>query len=127
LSNAKVLLDKLKNFDKNNIDKKAVVRIQDYILNHSKRGQKWSDSEMRLSNNANYYLFLFVNSILMYNEFYEKTKPLREKYDECMGILSEKKKFLELKMIELDAVNKRLQELQDLYDEKIAQMDQLKR
>ena len=84
LSNAKALLEKLKNYDKNNIDPFCIKRIKEYVLNHSKRGQKWEDDEMKTSNKANYYLFLFVNSILMYHEFYEKTKPLRQKYDDCM-------------------------------------------
>ena len=127
LSNSKVLLDKLQNYDKNNIDPLKIKKIGEHILNHPKRNQKWTDQEMQGSNKANYYLFLFVNSIIQYHEFYEKTKPLRAKYDECMLILEEKKQFLALKMEELDKVNKKLKELQDLYDEKIAQMDNLKK
>jgi dynein heavy chain len=127
LSNAKALLDKLKYFNKNNIEPTSIRRITEYVLNHSKRGQKWNESEMVGSNRANYYLFLFVNSILMYHEFYEKTKPLRAKYDDCMLILSEKQAFLAQKKEELDAVNRRLKELQDQYDDKIAQMENLKK
>jgi dynein heavy chain len=127
LSNAKALLDKLKYFNKNNIEPTSIRRITEYVLNHSKRGQKWNESEMVNSNRANYYLFLFVNSILMYHEFYEKTKPLRAKYDDCMLILSEKQAFLAQKKEELDAVNRRLKELQDQYDDKIAQMENLKK
>ncbi len=32
---------------------------------------------MKASNVANYYLFLLVNSVIKFNELYEKTKPLR--------------------------------------------------
>jgi len=68
---------------------------------------------MKASNMANYFLFLLINSVIKFNELYEKTKPLRLKGEKVKAELAEKEKFLKQKRDELNEVKMKLKELED--------------
>ena len=62
---------------------------------------------------ANYFLFLLVNSVVKFNELFEKTKPLRIKGEKVKAELKEKETFLKQKIEELDKVKSKLKLLED--------------
>ena len=48
------------------------------VVKYPGRSEYWTDDQMKNVSLASYYLFLLVNSVLKYNELYEKMKPLRK-------------------------------------------------
>jgi dynein heavy chain len=60
-----------------------------------------------------------------FNKVFNETRPLREKLEATQKLLAEKSAFLKEKMDALDAVNKKIQALEQTFEEKIRLKEQL--
>ena len=71
------------------------------------------------------YIYLWINGIYQFHRSYVETQPLRDELVRVQAIVQEKMAFLKEKKAELDAINKRLTELENTLNQKIAYKKQL--
>ena len=60
-----------------------------------------------------------------FNKVYNETKPLREKLEATQKLLAEKTAFLKEKMDGLAEVNKKIFDLETMFDQKIKEKERL--
>ena len=60
-----------------------------------------------------------------FNKVYNETKPLREKLEATQKLLAEKTAFLKEKMDALAEVNKKIFDLETMFDQKIKEKERL--
>ena len=60
-----------------------------------------------------------------FNKVFNETRPLREKLEATQKVLAQKTAFLKEKMDALNAVNKKIKELEDMFDQKIKEKEKL--
>lgn len=119
-------LTKLKGLDFSKVEPWRIKKMKEIVITHPKRSKTWIDTEMQKSNIANYCLFLLVNSVIKYNELYEKTKPLRKQQEDVLEELKLKQQLLEEKNRDLNELNSKLEHLEKLLMIKNNEMSQLK-
>lgn len=71
------------------------------------------------------FLYLWVKAMFDFNKVFKETQPLREKLEATQKILDEKTKFLNEKMAALDAVNKKIAELEAMFEAKMKEKERL--
>lgn len=111
LKDAKDLMDKIMNFNKDNIDSFRIKKIKELITTHPKRRETWTTQQMSSVCNQVLLMFSFINCMIVYNDMMVRSGPLREKYQEVQEILRIKKEELAIKVAQLNKINKKLEKL----------------
>ena len=60
-----------------------------------------------------------------FNKVFNETRPLREKLEATQKVLDEKTALLNEKLAALDAVNKKIQELEAMFEQKMQEKERL--
>lgn len=60
-----------------------------------------------------------------FNKVFNETRPLREKLEATQKVLDEKTALLNEKLAALDAVNKKIQELETMFEQKMQEKERL--
>jgi len=60
-----------------------------------------------------------------FNKVFNETRPLREKLEATQKILAEKTAFLKEKLDALTAVNAKIKQLEDMFDQKMKEKEKL--
>lgn len=60
-----------------------------------------------------------------FNKVFNETRPLREKLEATQKILAEKTAFLKEKLDALMAVNAKIKQLEDMFDQKMKEKEKL--
>ena len=71
------------------------------------------------------FLFLWCKAMYDFNKVFLETKPLREKLEGTQQLLAEKTAFLKEKMDALAEVNKKIYDLETMFDQKIKEKERL--
>ena len=79
----------------------------------------------KTSSYAIQFLYLWVKAMFDFNKVFNETRPLREKLEATQKVLDEKTKFLNEKIAALDAVNKKIAELEAMFDQKMKEKERL--
>lgn len=121
LNDVTSLMRDLTEYKKESINAQLIRKLQEKIL---------VDPEFTLdrAKTASYviqFLYLWVKAMFDFNKVFNETRPLREKLEATQKILAEKTAFLKEKMDALDAVNKKIRELEDMFDQKIKEKERL--
>lgn len=68
---------------------------------------------------ATKFLYMWVKAMMDYYKVYTETRPLREKLVQMRKIVEEKTAELKIKKDALEKINKKIQELEDMFNEKM--------
>lgn len=79
----------------------------------------------KTSSYAIQFLYLWVKAMFDFNKVFNETRPLREKLEATQKILSQKTAELNEKKAALDAVNKKIQALEEMFDQKMKEKERL--
>lgn len=74
---------------------------------------------MEKASKAGKCLYLWVEAMVVYNEVWKQTEPIRIKLEEVSEVLRQKTEYLQQKKKALETSTKRLKQLEELYNEKI--------
>jgi dynein heavy chain len=114
LNDPKDLLEMLRTYDKDNINPAFIYKLEQRIMTDP-------DFNLERAKQCSFavkFLYSWVRAMYDYNKVYIETRPLRDKLAHTRHILSEKTAFLNEKKAQLDECNRKIQVLQDLYNEK---------
>lgn len=70
---------------------------------------------------------MWVKAMYDYFKVFTETKPLREQLIQMKKIVEEKTAELKIKKDELEKVNQRIRELEEMYEQKILEKEELER
>lgn len=87
--------------------------------------EDFSESRASSCSLAVRFIYLWINGIYQFHRSYVETQPLRDELARVQKIVAEKMALLKEKKAELDEINKRLAELEETLNSKIAYKKQL--
>ena len=121
LNEPQKLLDELMNYDKENINPKAIANIDRELMTNPDFTYERAES----SAYALKFMYAWVDAMFKFHKVFINTKPLREQLDSMKKIVAEKTEELKVKKAELTKINDKIQELEDLFESKIAEKERL--
>jgi dynein heavy chain len=112
----------LRNYDKDSIPSYLIQKLEQRII---------SDPDFTLDrakqcSHAVKFLFSWVKAMYDYNKVYLETRPLRQQLEMTQRDLQEKTEFLREKKAQLFEINKKIEQLEAVYNEKIEMREDLK-
>ncbi|CAL7938030.1 unnamed protein product [Xylocopa violacea] len=113
-------LNTLRDFDKDNISDRTLRAISRYTSNPDFEPEK-----VGLVSVAAKSLCIWVIAMEKYGKLYRVVAPKREKLNAALNSLKQKEKALEEAMMQLQKLQLRLQELQEMYDAKMKEKEEL--
>ena len=121
LNDSKELLDMLKNYDREAIPAAFISTLEKKIIPDP-------DFQLERAKTCSYavqFLYSWARAMYDFNKVFLETKPLRDKLADTQHILSEKTSFLKAKKDALDLVNQKIRTLEQQFNEKIRQKEEL--
>ncbi|CAG5134524.1 unnamed protein product, partial [Candidula unifasciata] len=115
-------LKQLMNFDKDNISDRVLKKISGYVA----QADFHPEIIGRVSSAAK-SLCMWVRAMEMYGRIFRIVEPKRQRVNAAMAILREKQAALAEAKAKLAEVEAKMAELKRLYEEKLAQKEELKR
>lgn len=116
LNEPKVLLNNLKSYKKESVNPALIAMLEKEIIPQPDfTQQRANDCSFAVS-----FIFLWINAIYTFHKVFTETQPLRDELKRVEAIVEEKTAILKVKKDELDKINKRLQELENELNSKIA-------
>lgn len=115
LNDTRELLELLMTYDKDTIPNLYIKQLEKNVVSKP----EFNYQSVERCSYATKFLYLWVNAMLGYHKVYSETRPLREKLIEMRKIVEEKTAELKIKKDALDKINKRIQELESLFNEKM--------
>jgi len=114
------LLDKLKNYDKDNIDEKTLKKIKPYLEN-----PEFNADAVKKQSSAAAGLCMWVSAMDVYAHVAKEVEPKKARLAEMNRVLDSANATLAKKMGELQTVIDKVDALQRLCDATVAEKDQL--
>jgi dynein heavy chain len=96
-------------------------KLEEKVLNQP----EFTSAAVDRGNYATKFLYMWVKAMTDYYNVFTKTKPLRDRKIEMTKLAEEKALELKIKKMELEQVKQRIQELEELFEEKNRQKDEL--
>ncbi|XP_053613118.1 dynein axonemal heavy chain 2 isoform X1 [Plodia interpunctella] len=115
-------LDKLREFDKDNISDKTLKKIGTYTAK-----PEFEPEIIGMVSTAAKSLCLWVRAIEKYGKVYKIVKPKKERLEEALESLRMKQQILAEARAKLRELSEMIARLQKEYDEKVAQKEELER
>ncbi len=121
LGEPKKLLSMLLSYDKEGVNVALIQMLEKEIT----PSEDFTEARANSCSLAVRYIFLWINGIYQFHRSFVETQPLRDELARVQKIVEEKLAFLKEKKAELDAINRRLAELEEQLNSKIAYKKQL--
>lgn len=111
----------LTEYKKQNINAAFIKKLQEKIL----VDPQFTLDRAKTASYAIQFLYLWVKAMYDFNKVFNETRPLREKLEATQKILAEKTAFLKEKLDALMAVNAKIKQLEDMFDQKMKEKEKL--
>jgi dynein heavy chain, axonemal len=121
LNEPKKLLSILLSYDKEGVNVALIQMLEKEII----PSDDFTESRANSCSLAVRYIYLWINGIYQFHRSFIETQPLRDELARVEKIVEEKLAFLKEKKSELEAINKRLAELEETLNSKLAYKRQL--
>ena len=121
LNDVNTLMKDLVDYKKENINPALIKKLNDKIMGDP----EFTYERAQTSSYAIKFLYLWVKAMYDFNKVFNETRPLREKLEATQKVLDEKTAFLNEKIAALDAVNKKIQELEAMFEQKMQEKERL--
>lgn len=123
LNDPRELLDLLMSYDKDAINAAYVAKLEQKVISQP----EFSLHSVEKCSFATKFLYMWVKAMYDYFKVFTETKPLREQLIQMKKIVEEKTAELKIKKDELEKVNQRIRELEEMYEQKILEKEELER
>ena len=121
LNDVTTLMKDLTEYKKESINPAFIKKLTEKIMGDP----EFTLERAKTSSYAIQFLYLWVKAMFDFNKVYNETRPLREKLEATQKILADKTAELNEKKAALDAVNKKIQALEDMFDQKMKEKERL--
>ena len=108
-------------YKKENINPALIKKLQEKIM----IDPEFTLERAKTGSYAIQFLYLWCKAMFDFNKVFLETKPLREKLEATQKLLAEKTAFLKEKMDALAEVNKKIFDLETMFDQKIKEKERL--
>ena len=121
LNDTKELLDLLQKFDKTSIQGSMIKKLEEKITCRP----EFTFAAVERTSFATKFLYMWVKAMWDYYKVYTETKPLREKLLVMRQIVEEKTAELKVKKEALDKINNKIKDLEDMFNLKMFEKQEL--
>ena len=123
LNDTRELLEILMTYDKNSINPQHIKKLEEKVLSQP----EFSLQAAEKCSFATKFLFMWVKAMYDYYRVFTDTKPLREQLIQMRKIVEEKTAELRVKKDALERINNRIRELEELFEQKLIEKEELQK
>ncbi|CAD8156782.1 unnamed protein product [Paramecium pentaurelia] len=121
LSDPQKLLDQLLKYDKDSTNPAHIKKLEEKVIPQP----EFNIDAVKNCSFATKFLYMWVKAMYDYYRVYTETKPLRDQLIAMRKIVEEKTAELKIKKEELEKVNAKIRELEEMYNQKILEKEDL--